>query len=57
MSVISIRGFTDRYAIYRGWAEVYHGVRLDLGGTVQVGAAANIPPSFRADSRGRGYDS
>ena len=37
VSVISIRGFTDRYAIYRGWAEVYHGVRLDLGGTVQVG--------------------
>jgi chromosome segregation ATPase len=37
VSVISIRGFTDAYAIYCGWAGVYHGVRLDQGGTVQVG--------------------
>lgn len=29
VSEISIRGFTDETAIYRGWAGFYHGVQLD----------------------------
>lgn len=40
VSVISIRGFTDAYAHYRGWAGVYHGVRLDQAGAVQVGGGS-----------------
>lgn len=31
VSEISIRGFTDAYARYRGWARIYHGVYLDIG--------------------------
>lgn len=33
VSIISIRRFTDRYAFYRGWAGIYHGITLSHGPT------------------------
>lgn len=43
VSVISIRGFTDRYARYRGWAGIYHGIALDVGGrSSEPGAPAPV---------------
>lgn len=42
VSEISIRGFTDETAIYRGWAGFYHGVQLDYTRGKHSLAAAQI---------------